>query len=99
MIHDFLWREALSPDFSGPDPAKAKSSATALTWGPKDHINTRILHSGPNAQYKGIPEPMVCRILMFLWSFGFLEASGAEIRTRPRSQLRALNPKPSPPYL
>ena len=34
--------------------------------GPKDHINVRILHSGSKAQYKGIPEIMVSRILMFM---------------------------------
>ena len=30
----------------------------------------KILHSGPKAQEKWIPETMVCRILVFMWSFG-----------------------------
>ena len=32
-------------------------------------INMRILHSGPNPKASGIPETMVCRALMFMWSF------------------------------
>ena len=40
--------------------------------GPEDHINTRISHSGSRAQSKGMPEIMVCRILMFMWSVGSL---------------------------
>ena len=42
--------------------------------GPKDHINIRISRSGSQAQYKGIPEIMVGRILMFMWSFGALDS-------------------------
>ena len=38
--------------------------------GPKGHINIRISHSGSKAQYEGIPEIMVCRILVFMWSLG-----------------------------
>ena len=44
---------------------------------PKDHINTRILHSGSKDQYKGIPDTMVGRILMFMWSFGALVSFGS----------------------
>ena len=33
----------------------------------KDHISTRILHSGPKPQDAGIPATMVCRILVFLF--------------------------------
>ena len=41
-----------------------------FTWrfilrGSKGHMNVRISHSGSKAQRKGIPEVMVCRILMF----------------------------------
>ena len=33
----------------------------------------RATYSGYKAQYKGIPETMVCRILMFMWVvFGIL---------------------------
>ena len=44
--------------------------------GRKDCINIRILHSvsKAKAQEKGIPETMVCRILMFTQSLGPLEA-------------------------
>ena len=41
-----------------------------LPWGPKDHTNIRILHPGAKAQNRGIPEIIVCRILMFRWSLG-----------------------------
>ena len=41
-------------------------------WGPRDHINIRISHSGSKAQFKGIPETLFWRILMFIWSFGAL---------------------------
>ena len=41
--------------------------------GPKDHLSIRIPHPGSKAQDKGgIPETMVCRILLFMWSFGIL---------------------------
>ena len=41
----------------------------SLDRGPHDHLNIRIWLSGSKAQYKGgIPEIMVCRILMFMWS-------------------------------
>ena len=43
-----------------------------ILGGPKDHINTRISHSGCKNQYKGIPETMVGRILVFMWSYGAL---------------------------
>ena len=43
-----------------------------LLWGPKDHINMRILHAGSIAQDNGTPEAMVYRILMFMWPFGSL---------------------------
>ena len=33
-------------------------------------VNTRILRFGSKAQDKGIPETMVCRILLFMWSLG-----------------------------
>ena len=46
--------------------------------GQKDHMNIRILQSGFEAQDKGLPETMVCRILMLSWSVGPLEmANGA----------------------
>ena len=38
--------------------------------GPKDHLHIRILHSGANAQDKGIHETMVCRIRMLSWPIG-----------------------------
>ena len=41
-----------------------------LDSGPKDHINIRISHSSSKAQLRGIPETMVCRILMSMWSGG-----------------------------
>ena len=38
--------------------------------GPTDHIHIRISHSGSQAQQKrGIPEILLCRILMFIWSY------------------------------
>ena len=42
----------------------------------KDHINRRILHSGSKAQKRGIPEIRVCRIVMFMRSFGPLTITG-----------------------
>ena len=50
----------------------AFSVGASLLGGPKDHINIRISHSGSRAQDRGIPEIMVGRILMFMWSFGVL---------------------------
>ena len=41
---------------------------------PKDHIVIRILHSDPKAKDKGIPESVVCRILVFMLSFGPLKS-------------------------
>ena len=38
--------------------------------GSKDYMNTRILHIGLRPKTRGIPETVVCRILMFMWSFG-----------------------------
>ena len=35
-------------------------------------MNIRISHFGSKAQYKGDPETMVGRILMYMWSFGVL---------------------------
>ena len=43
---------------------------TAITRGPRDHVHKRILHSDSKAQDKGIPETMVCRMLVFAWSLG-----------------------------
>ena len=34
--------------------------------GPKAHINMRISHSGSKARYRGVPEILFCRILMFM---------------------------------
>ena len=44
---------------------------------PKDHKNIRISHSGSTDQYKGIPENMVGRILMFMWSLAALVEGGS----------------------
>ena len=44
----------------------ARPSKYGLCRGPKGHLNTRISHAGGAAQYEGIPETMVCRILMFV---------------------------------
>ena len=38
--------------------------------GPEDHRSIRISHSGSKTRYKG--DTMVCRILVFMWSFGAL---------------------------
>ena len=39
-----------------------RENKSALYRGPKDHINIRILQSGSKAQYKGIPETMLCSL-------------------------------------
>ena len=47
---------------------------SAAKWhdrGPKRlHEHNRISHSGSDAEYKGIPKTMLCRILWFVWSSG-----------------------------
>ena len=43
-----------------------ETPAQAFFKGPTDHINIRFLHAGDKAQYKGNPDVMVCRILMFM---------------------------------
>ena len=52
---------------------KGGSTAVGLAdiRGPKDPIGTRILHSGSKAPQSGIPEKMLRRILVFMWSFNF----------------------------
>ena len=41
--------------------------------GPIDDVNTWILNSSSKAQDKGLPEAIISRILMFIWSFGPLQ--------------------------
>ena len=41
--------------------------AKCIHRGPKDHRTARILHSGSKAQTKGIPETMVCSILVLIY--------------------------------
>ena len=43
---------------------------------PKGDVNTRISRSGSKARYKGDTRKLVCRILLFLWSFGALRTHG-----------------------
>ena len=47
-------------------------------WGPKDHINIRIHILVLRPKTRGIPEAVVCRILMLMWSwapiFGSVES-------------------------
>ena len=45
-------------------PIYGKLSYISLHRGPKDPLHIRISYSGSKARYKGIPEIMLCRILM-----------------------------------
>ena len=61
----------------------------------KDHLNIRILHSGSKAQDKEIPETVVCRILMFKWSFGPPFKALSALETGPHWRATNLTSRPA----
>ena len=48
----------------------AMAASRGPRQGPEKPHKQKISHSGSQAQYKGIAEIMVCRILLFMWPFG-----------------------------
>ena len=61
-LHDYFAKAAKS--------SKVHQWADSLFRGTRDHVKRRILHLGSQAPERGIPEVMVCRILIFTWPFG-----------------------------
>ena len=53
-------------------------------------MNISVSHSGSKALYSRTPEIMVCRILMFMWSFGPLPKA---LSTCPESKSRLVDQK------
>ena len=52
-----------------------------LDWGPKDHLNRRILHEGSKAQDKGAFQKnhSFGRILTLMWSLAGVSSVGAAL--------------------